>query len=191
MAKILNVLLSLLFVIFLSSCDLLEEDDEQASSNTGAGEATPTEGSGEATPTEVRLSASSDFNCTSNWTARDGAFGLKAHTGSGTCEVDFPGVSAKYKIKIKVQTERDGAPPYTVSIGGKTVASDTYPYATGRLACDCSYKKCPDKDTSISIGTFQVNKEDTIEFWGDQVYPCGQNHGAYAKWHEMVFTPVD
>ena len=32
-----------------------------------------------------------DFNCSSNWGDRDGAVGIKAYTGSGTCQKAFPG----------------------------------------------------------------------------------------------------
>ena len=184
--KILYLLLSIIAVMLLVSCDLLDDDDDDTgTSNTGAGEIASEQ------PSEVRLSAFSDFSCTSNWTERDGALGLKAHTGSGTCQASFPGVSSMYKVRINVQAERDGASPYTLSINGKTVASGNYPYATGRLACDCSIEKCPDRNTFVNIGTLKVNKGDTIKYWGDQVSPCGDDHGAYAKWHKMIFTPVD
>ncbi|MCI5221359.1 MAG: hypothetical protein D3924_01420 [Candidatus Electrothrix sp. AR4] len=181
MRKTINLFMSILAVFILCSCDLLDDDDDQATSSSGAAVSAPT---------EIRLSAFS-FDCTQNWTNRDGALGLKAYSGGGSCQTVFSGVSAKYNIQIKVQTEHDGAPPYAVAINGTTVKAGRYPYATGVLACDCSINECPDRNTYINIGTFQVNTEDIIRFTGDQVFPCGGEHGAYAKWHEMVFTPQE
>lgn len=185
MNKQLSIFFLSLLLAICSACDNGSDDDGGTSSG-GTSSAPPPDG---ATPAEVRLSAFSDFQCSGNWTNRDGALGLKAHTGSGACEATFPGVSGSYRIQVKVQTERDGSPPYRVSINGNVISAGNYPYATGGLACNCPASQCPDRNTMIGVGTHQLKPGDKIEFWGDQVYPCGQNHGAYAKWHEMILTP--
>ncbi len=184
--KVLYLLLSVVVVMLIVSCG--DDDDTGGTSNTGGGQVVTTGDAPSSRASEVRLNAFSDFNCSSNWTDRDGALGLKAHTGSGTCRAPFPGISGRYRVQIKVQAERDGAPPYSFSINGVIVKSGHYPYATGQLACGCSYEKCPDRNKFMDIGTFQINQGDIVELWADQVFPCGHDHGAYAKWHEMIFT---
>ncbi|WP_319549695.1 hypothetical protein [Desulfogranum marinum] len=140
--------------------------------------------------TTVILNAFSDFNCTSAWTTRDGALGLRAGSGSGTCTASFPGESGWYTIQIKVQAERDGAPPYSLSINGDKVDSGNYPYAwEDRLMCNESYFEYPDRNKIITAGRFYIDKGDSIAFYGQETYPCGHDHGAYAKWHEIILTP--
>lgn len=144
--------------------------------------------------TRVSLSAFNDFSCTANWGNRDGALGLIAYTGAGSCEAVFPGVSSTYTIILTVQTEFDGQPPYRVSINGQTVAQGTYPLSSS-LGCNCPLDQwhtvCPDKNVDINLGNVRIQKGDIITFWGDQVYPCGHEHGAYAKWHSITFIPVE
>ncbi len=189
-SKVVYLLLSMVIVMLITSCGIFDDDDDDAggNSNTGAGQVANADVASSSGASEIRLNAFSDFNCSSNWTNRDGALGLKAHTGSGTCRASFPGISGRYRVQIKVQAERDGAPPYSFSINGVIVKSGHYPYATGQLACGCSYEKCPDRNKMMDVGTFQINQGDIVELWADQVYPCGHDHGAYAKWHEMIFT---
>jgi hypothetical protein len=143
--------------------------------------------------TTVTLNAFSDFTCTSNWKKRDGALGLKANTGSGSCYANFTNISGIYHIILTVQTEFDGQPPYKISINNQPIKTDKYPLSSS-LGCDCPLKQwetvCPDKIIDINLGSFTVNQGDKIEFWGDQVFPCGDKHGAYAKWHRMTFTPA-
>lgn len=140
----------------------------------------------------VTLSAFSAFQCTSNWTNRDGALGLVAGTESGTCRVSFPGGPGVYRITVRVQTEYDGAPFYKVSGNGKTLHAGSYPLSKGSLICSCPNwrKNCPDVVVSIDAGTHELKTGDTIEYYGKEVYSCGPSHGAYAKWHEMIFTPL-
>ena len=183
MKKTTHLLLALLVACTLCACDLFDDDDDDQ-------EGASSSGAGTAAPTEIRISAFS-FDCTPNWTNRDGALGLKAYSGGGSCQTAFSGASARYQIQVKAQTEHDGAPPYSVSINETTVKAGNYPYATGQLVCNCSGDKCSDRNTYLDIGIFQVNTDDIIKFTGDQVFPCGKEHGAYAKWHEMVFTPVE
>lgn len=142
----------------------------------------------------VKLKAFSDFLCTNNWSNRDGALGLDAYSGSGVCKASFPGKSGKYQMSLTIQTEYDGRPLYEVSINGSVVRSGLYPLSTPR-GCDCPHetwdKECPDRNVVINVGTFIINTGDSIAFKGNDDYPCGKEHGAYAKWHRMTFTPVN
>lgn len=149
-------------------------------------------------PVPVYLGAFADFKgkggCTSNWTNRDGALGLEAGKGDGTCEATFTGVDRAYtyNIVLTVQAEFDGQSPYRVSINGQVIKAGVFPYSTGSLDCDCKpvwQTKCPDKNFNINLGNVTVKKGDIIEFWGDEDYGCG-DHGAYAKWDGMSFRPV-
>jgi hypothetical protein len=135
------------------------------------------------------MDAFSDFSCSSSWTNRDGARGLKAGSGSGTCKGSFPGPSGTYSIQLKVQAECDGASKYEVSLDGSTINSGRFPYANGGLQCSLSHKECPDRNKTISIGTVRINQGASIGFGGWENYGCGE-HGAYAKWHEMSFRPA-
>lgn len=125
-----------------------------------------------------------DFNCSANWGDRDGAVGIKAYTGSGTCDESFPGEAGTYLLVLKAVTEFDGESPYKFSINGTQVASGTYPLSSP-LGCDCPQENwrdvCPDKDRDINLGTYDLNPGDTLTVWGDDVYPCG-GHGSYTKW---------
>lgn len=127
------------------------------------------------------------FNCTSNWTNRDGPLGLVAYSGSGTCNKTFPGESGTYKLVLNAVTEFDGQSPYRVAINGSTIKEGTYPLSyPGLCETDCPLENwrsvCPDRSNNIDLGTHTINQGDTIEFWGDDVYPCGE-HGSYAKWY--------
>ncbi|MEJ2134124.1 MAG: hypothetical protein P8X86_02615 [Desulfofustis sp.] len=125
-----------------------------------------------------------DFNCSSNWGDRDGALGIKAYTGSGTCRKSFPGEAGTYQLVLKAVTEFDGKSPYKFSINGTQVASGEYPLSSS-LGCDCPEDNwrevCPDRDRDIDLGTYDLNPGDVLELWGDDVYPCG-SHGSYTKW---------
>jgi hypothetical protein len=124
------------------------------------------------------------FNCSSNWGNRDGALGIKAYTGSGTCRKSFPGEPGTYQLVLKAVTEFDGESPYKFSINGTQVANGEYPLSSP-LGCDCPKEDwrevCPDRDRDIDLGTYTLNTGDILELWGDDVYPCG-GHGAYTKW---------
>jgi len=143
---------------------------------------------------QVRLSAFSNFTCTSNWTNRDGALGLAAGSGNGTCSAGFPGTTGKYRVELVAQTEFDGSPHYRISINGNTAGSGRYPYSKGSLICSCPDwpKNCPDVNTNLDAGVHTIKTGDKIEFWGAESYEClpDYHNGAYAKWHELVFTPV-
>lgn len=174
-------------LVLLAGCSKLLEPV----SGGGGGTADPSN-SAQSAHTTVRLNARNDFNCTSNWTDRDGALGLVAHTGSGTCRAAFPGGSGTYRIQVVAQTEFDGSPVYRIRINGRTAASGSYPLSKGTLICDCPdwRRNCPDVNASLDAGVHEIRTGDIIEFFGQEVYPCGE-HGAYAKWHELVFTPVN
>jgi hypothetical protein len=92
---------------------------------------------------------------------------------------------------LQVQAERDGAPGYRASLNGTVLREGNYPYACGKLMCNTSYDKCPDSNKDINLGTHTVKKGDQVSFYGKETYPCGSEHGAYAKWHKITFTPVD
>ena len=124
------------------------------------------------------------FSCTDNWTTRDGAQGLVAYSGSGSCVKSFPGEPGTYRLELVAVTEYDGESPYRISINGTTIKEGTYPLSSS-LGCDCPTDQwrtvCPDRNEDINLGTHDLNTGDSIEFWGDDEYPCGQ-HGSYAKW---------
>ncbi len=166
--------------------------DESTSSDTTSDSSSNTASdSSSSSPSlsRVRLSAFSDFSCSSNWTNRDGALGLKAGSGSGTCTADFPGESGDYEVKIKIQAEYDGDPSYSLSIDGDVVKSGNYPYSCGSLQCSAGRDECPDSKQYIEVGTVSIEKGASVEFYGEESYPCGHSHGAYAKWHSIIFTP--
>ncbi len=144
------------------------------------------------TATSVTLSAFSDFDCNSNWATRDGAIGLVANSGSGSCQAVFQGVSSKYRVTITVQTEFDGRPHYILYINGETIASGRYDLSNA-LACDCPLDDwrsvCPDKKMELNAGTHTIAKGDIIKFYGQEDWECDE-HGAYAKWHGISFEPV-
>ncbi len=131
------ILLCTLTTILLitSGCDLLDDDDDGSSSGGTENVTTASTANPQASAQAVTLSAFSDFNCTSNWTNRDGALGLEAGSGSGTCQTEFPGVSGRYRITITIQTEFDGQPYYSLSINNQEISSGQYPLSSS-LGCD-------------------------------------------------------
>ena len=142
--------------------------------------------------TTATYNAFKDFNCSSGWSNRDGALGLTAGAGSGTCKLAFPGGSGKYRVTVKIQTEFDGKPIYKVSLNGNTIKAGTYPTSTSTVRCRCDdwRKNCPDRNVLVDAGVHVIRTGDIVEFYGEEVYPCGK-HGAYAKWHSITFTPVN
>jgi hypothetical protein len=191
----------LLMSFFIISCDSIEDyfdDDDDGGTQGGSGEMATAATAAKETQTnqgandKVFLDAFEDFSCSDNWTDRDGALGLSPHLGSGECSASFPGESGKYRISVKIQTEFDGRSPYEVTINGNVIKHGEYPLSSP-LHCDCPKDDwrsvCPDKDVTVDCGTHTLKTGDTIGFWGDEVYPCG-DHGSYAKWHGMTFTPV-
>lgn len=205
----------LLIVLTLSSlslvsCDLFDDDDDDGGTSAGSGTVEQTTASTttpaakdtskttnqtttQTTSSQISLNAFNNFSCTGNWSNRDGALGLTAHTGSGTCFSTFPGKSGTYRITLIAQTEFDGRSPYQISINDQVVSSGSYPLSSP-LYCDCPldqwYVVCPDRNVTLDAGIHAIATGDKISFWGDQVYPCG-DHGSYAKWHGMTFTPVN
>ncbi|MCB2218235.1 hypothetical protein [Desulfofustis glycolicus] len=195
--------------LLLTSCDLFEDDDDDGGTSAGSGtveqstsktaDTTDTASTDSVTTTsqttssQISLNAFQSFSCTSNWSNRDGALGLTAHTGSGTCFTTFPGKSGSYQITLIAQTEFDGRSPYQISINDQVVSAGSYPLSSS-LYCDCPldqwYIVCPDRNVTIDAGIHAIKTGDKISFWGDQVYPCG-DHGSYAKWHGMTFTPAN
>ncbi|MEE4312873.1 MAG: hypothetical protein V2J11_00140 [Desulfofustis sp.] len=185
------------------SCDSSSSD--KSATTGGAGDvATPTattvETSSKTTETTaassgtVTLDAFDDFSCSGNWTDRDGALGLAPYSGSGSCTASFPGASGRYRMTVKIVTEFDGMSPYKVSINGQTIKEGEYPLSSP-LHCDCPLDDwrsvCPDRSATLDCGTHSLKTGDVIGFWGDDVYPCGDSHGAYAKWYSMTFTKVN
>lgn len=125
-----------------------------------------------------------DFQCGSNWSTRDGALGLNAYSGPGSCSISFPGAAGTYNLTLSAVNEFDGKSPYRVSINGVTIGEGEYDLSSP-LGCDCPLdnwrSECPDRTQYIPLGNHNLQPGDVIEFWGDDVYPCGE-HGAYAKW---------
>ena len=169
-------------------CSLMVSCQESSSGEVTSGGSSETFSSNNTTAT---YSAFNDFNCTSGWSNRDGALGLTAGAGSGTCDLAFPGGSGKYRVSVKIQTEFDGKPIYRVSLNGNTIKEGTYPTSTRTVQCRCDNwrKNCPDKNVVVDAGVHVIRTGDVVQFFGEEVYPCGK-HGAYAKWHSITFTPV-
>jgi hypothetical protein len=163
--------------------------DEQASAAND--EQAPAANDESEAPTEVQVSSSNniwldawDFNCGGNWADRDGALGLKPYAGPGSCSISFPGAAGTYNLTLTAVDEFDGRSPYRVSINGATIKEGTYDLSSP-LGCECPLDNwrqvCPDRSQYIGLGRHNLKPGDVIEFWGDDVYPCGE-HGAYAKW---------
>jgi len=184
----------ILMLLLFSGCDLLDDDDDDSSD--GGTEVVATDDSSSAaaaaSSSTVELNAFSDFNCTSNWSNRDGALGLTARTGSGTCQAAFPGASGSYRITITVQTEFDGNSPYALYINDNGAASGSYPLAPG-CENDCDpdnwRSQCPDRKKNLDAGTHSISQGDIIKFYGAEDWNCS-DHGAYAKWHKITFTRI-
>jgi hypothetical protein len=180
-------------IMILAACDKLDELKERTSSGGGSDSSSSSNNSNEPNVI-VQLDAFNDFNCTSNWTNRDGGLGLSVGSGSGTCQTSFPGNSGIYKIELLAQTEREGQSPYRISINGNPASSGKFPYSQGELNCKC-YRQpwtryCPDVVMKLDGGTHQINTGDKIEYYGEEEYLCGK-HGAYSKWRGIIFTPVN
>ena len=199
-AKLTRISLLILFTTAILGCDQMEKvasgggNGSAEASESGSTEIAKQEDSQpeNVQPTKVRLNAFNDFDCTSNWGNRDGGLGLKAGTGSGSCRAKFPGNAGDYRVTLMAQLEFDGAPKFKIMIDGKVIAAGEYPMSKGKLICDCPNWRtnCPDRIIPIDAGTHPINKGSIIEFYGEEVYPCGSgSHGAYAKWREMVFMP--
>lgn len=144
-------------------------------------------------PEKIRLSAFKDFNCTSAWTNRDGGWGLRAGSGSGECKAVFPGADGSYRVTLMAQLEFDGNPQFRIDIDDTTIAAGNYPMSMGKLICDCPNWRvnCPDRVVPIDAGVHEIGHGAIVKYVAAEVYPCGGNHGAYAKWHELVFTPQE
>ncbi len=197
--------LPLILTLFLfSGFDLLDDDDEDSSDgeteviatnepSAAAATSSPSSATTTATSsTTVELSAFSDFSCTSNWSTRDGALGLTANTGSGSCQAAFPGTSGTYSITITIQIEFDGNSPYALYINDNGAASGRYPLASG-CENDCHpddwHSQCPDQKKNIDAGTHSISTGDVIKFYGEEDWNCDE-HGAYAKWHKITFKRI-
>jgi len=143
-------------------------------------------------PSTVIMNARSDFSCSSGWTIRDGALGLKAGAGSGTCHAAFPGESGTYRVVLTIQTEFDGQSEYSVALNGQMIHSSQYPLSSP-LGCDCpkdDYQRvCPDKYVNVELGRHSLNKGAEVLFYGEEDWDC-IDHGAYCKWHKITFEPV-
>lgn len=154
---------------------------DQAAAATEAAEA-PAENQ-DVTSNNIWLNAW-DFDCTNNWSDRDGALGLTPYTGPGSCSISFPGAEGTYNLTLSAVNEFDGKSLYRVSINGVTIGEGEYDLSSP-LGCECPLDNwrevCPDRNQYIGFGKHNLKPGDVIEFWGDDVYPCGE-HGAYAKW---------
>lgn len=194
-------LMCVLSLFFLSCGD----SDDGGGTTGGSGEAEPAAAaeassgdSAESPPEEAAPAAETatvstsnniflsawDFNCGSNWSNRDNAVGLNPYTGPGSCSISFNGQEGSYNLTLSAVNEFDGKSLYRVSINGATIGEGEYDLSSP-LGCDCPLENwrevCPDRTQYIALGTHNLKPGDVIEFWGDDVYPCGE-HGAYAKW---------
>ena len=117
--------------------------------------------------------------------------GLVAGSGSGRCAAVFPGQPGRYRVILIAQLEFDGSPEYKIAVDGETIAAGVYPPSKGEVICECPNWRvnCPDRIVPIDGGVHEFNAGSTVEYFAAEVYPCGGSHGAYAKWHELVFIP--
>ena len=156
--------------------------DDPAESSPPAAEEAPAAATVN-TSSNIFLSAW-DFQCGSNWSNRDNAVGLNPYSGPGSCSISFPGQEGTYNLTLSAVNEFDGQSPYRVSINGVTIGEGEYDLSSP-LGCDCPLDNwrevCPDRTQYIPLGSHNLKPGDVIEFWGDDVYPCGE-HGSYAKW---------
>ena len=196
--RVIRLLMVIVFLgFFLTSCGGGSDSNDSGGTTGGSGdtEAATSKDDSQANDEAAEESATVvssanifldafDFKCSGNWGDRDGALGIKAYTGSGTCQESFPGEAGTYQLVLKAVTEFDGKSPYKFSINGIQVANGEYPLSSP-LGCDCPKEQwrevCPDRDRDINLGTYSLNPGDILELWGDDVYPCG-GHGAYTKW---------
>ncbi len=191
------VVMCLLSLFFLSCSD--SDDDggatggsgeappaavADASANDSAAAADPAAGTATVVTSNNIFLSAWDFNCGGNWTTRDNAVGLNPYSGPGSCSISFPGQAGTYNMTLSAVNEFDGKSLYRVSINGVTIGEGEYDLSSS-LGCDCPLDNwrevCPDRTQYIALGTHNLKPGDVIEFWGDDVYPCGE-HGAYAKW---------
>lgn len=178
------MLVSQLLVV-LSMTALFAGCSRESATTSGGGQTIHTANGG----TEIRLNASANFRCDSRWTIRDGAKALSKGSGNGNCEATFPGPSGTYRVEVAAQTEYDGQSSYAIGVNHRIVNAGMYPLSTPTLDCSCT--NCSDKRVSLSAGTHQINTGDNISFIGQEAYYCGTTHGASAKWHDLVFIPVN
>ncbi|MFC1681943.1 hypothetical protein ACFL1S_09290, partial [Pseudomonadota bacterium] len=80
---------------------------------------------------------------------------------------------------------------FRIEVDDTLIAAGSYPMSMGELICDCPNWRvnCPDRIVPIDAGVHEIRQGALIRFVAAEVYPCGGNHGAYAKWHELVFSP--
>lgn len=172
-----------------ASTDSSSNDESTSAADSSDSNTSSTAPDTPASSSDIWLDAYT-FNCTSNWTNRDGPLGLAAYSGSGTCSKAFPGETGTYQLTLYAVTEFDGKSPYKVSIDGSTIKEGTYPLSSP-LGCDCPIETwrtvCPDKSLNINLGTHTITQGASIGFWGDDVYPCGE-HGSYTKWYGIRAT---
>ena len=146
---------------------------------------------------EIILPAGAHSGHDDLWTRRPSAgkmsWGIRGsgYPESGAMGFDgFPGDSGHYRIELGAVLERDGSPEYRVSVGGQVVGEGRYDFACGVLMCNASRAECPDAAVHLDLGTHPIRRGDRIEVWGRSTYPCGE-HGAYTRWYELRFTPLD
>lgn len=161
-----------------------DDSNQQTSTSTAATTPAASAPADPVTANQIWLDAYT-FNCSSNWTNRDGPLGLAPYSGSGECTKSFSGPPGDYQLVLSTVIEFDGKSPYRVSINGQTIKEGEYPLSSP-LGCACPLDQwrtvCPDRGYNINLGTHTLNTGDSIGFWGDDVYPCGE-HGSYAKWY--------
>ena len=117
--------------------------------------------------------------------------GAQGRIRLGYLQAAFPGLTGRYRVALMAQLEFDGNPNFKISVDGATIAAGSYPMSKGELMCSCPNWRvnCPDRIVPIDAGVHEIKQGAAIEFFGQEVYPCGGSHGAYAKWRELVFTP--
>ncbi len=179
----LSFLITLILIVMLAVISGCRRSDDETSESVTEGRPSPS---------TITMAARSDFSCSRGWKGRDGALGLKAHTGNGICHAGFPGESGNYRVTLTIQTEFDGQPKYYVAINGQQIYSGRYPLSSS-LGCDCPLDDwrsvCPDRNETVNLGQHYLKKGDEVLFYGEESWDCG-DHGAYAKWHKITFEPL-
>ncbi len=99
----------------------------------------------------------------------------------------FPGETGKYRVGFRVVTENDGHPLYRISAGGTEIAKGSLPLPEGNtLGKGKAYA-----DRVLDLGVHEIKKGDKINVWAQSVYPMSKSHGAYCRWSDLQFTPVE
>ncbi|MBD3393103.1 MAG: hypothetical protein GF418_13360 [Chitinivibrionales bacterium] len=150
---------------------------------------------GTAASAQVTLGAMDFDGKDSEWTDRSGGtpytcMGLNGTGSSIDGDIwwnSFPGETGRYRIYLQAILETDGNSPYKIFVGGTLVASSSYPFYGGGDK-DCGATAYEESD--LDCGVKEISQGDEIRMWAQSVYPCGSDHGQYARFTGIRFEPT-